>query len=283
MDNISLDRRSFVTATGGALAAASLGALGVRGAKAAETADSFAGNIYTVAVVWKALSAEYAALYYQGFNIARTKVEAALANKGDKPLAVISDLDDTLISSAPYFQEQVARGENWFDDPLWDEMIASGECAATPGAVEFCQFCADNGVELFYVSSRNQEDDQELTDSYALAQLQKLGFPNADAEHLTMLLESSNKEEVQAGIAETHDVVVKLGDNLNGFNRSFYVNSPEERAELVEQQRASFGDEYVIFPNPTDGHWIRAIFGDSEPQDSPENRELWEKAASGQL
>ena len=24
--------------------------------------------------------------------------------------------------------------------------------------------------------------------------------------------------------------------------------------------------KFVIFPNPTDGHWIRAIFGESEPQ-----------------
>lgn len=275
--NIRLDRRSFVTTAVGAAAALAAGST------TAALADDFSSNIYTVAVAWKGLAAEYACLFYQGFNLARAKVEAALVNKGDKPLAVISDLDDTLISSVAYFQEQVARGENWFDDPLWDEMVASGECAATPGAVEFCQFCADNDVELFYVSSRNQEDSQEATDAYALAQLNKLGFPNADADHLTMLLESSNKEEVHAAIAEKYDVIVKLGDNLNDFNRSFYVKDSAKRALLAADQADRFGNEYILFPNPTDGHWIRAIFGDSEPQDSPENREIWNNAAKGAL
>ncbi|MEV1736250.1 acid phosphatase, partial [Pseudomonas aeruginosa] len=37
---------------------------------------------------------------------------------------------------------------------------------------------------------------------------------------------------------------------------------------------------YVIFPNPTDGHWMKAIFGESEPADTPANRARFRAAAS---
>ena len=64
---------------------------------------------------------------------------------------------------------------------------------------------------------------------------------------------------------EDYEVVVMLGDNLNDFSRDFYLTDVEQREDLVTQKRDNFGRKFVIFPNPTDGHWIRAIFGESEP------------------
>ena len=31
------------------------------------------------------------------------------------------------------------------------------------------------------------------------------------------------------------------------------------------------GDKFIILPNPTDGHWVRAMFGTSEPEPNDEN------------
>ncbi|HFQ4855106.1 hypothetical protein AABD46_20970 [Vibrio parahaemolyticus] len=39
----------------------------------------------------------------------------------------------------------------------------------------------------------------------------------------------------------------------------------------MEEDKELYGRKYVLFPNPTDGHWIAAIFGDSEPPQSKEN------------
>lgn len=62
------------------------------------------GNILTVAVAWKQTAAEYGALYHQAFNIARERVDQALAaqKSGDKPLCVVTDVDDTLILHPDY-------------------------------------------------------------------------------------------------------------------------------------------------------------------------------------
>lgn len=50
----------------------------------------------------------------------------------------------------------------------------------------------------------------------------------------------------------------------------------------MEEDKAKYGNNYILFPNPTDGHWMRAIFGDSEPPPSDANRETFKKAATRQ-
>ena len=56
------------------------------------------GNILTMAVAWKQTAAEYGALYHQAFNIAKDRVDAALAAQkpGDPPLCVVSDAYDII-------------------------------------------------------------------------------------------------------------------------------------------------------------------------------------------
>lgn len=70
-----------------------------------------------------------------------------------------------------------------------------------------------------------------------------------------------------------------LGDNLNDFSRRYYLTDVEERIAGMEADSQHFGSQFVLFPNPTDGHWIRAIFGESEPAASAENRARLKAAA----
>ena len=48
----------------------------------------------------------------------------------------------------------------------------------------------------------------------------------------------------------------------------------------MERDRAEIGDKFVILPNATDGHWVRAMFGESEPAATDENRLLLLSAAT---
>jgi len=114
----------------------------------------------------------------------------------------------------------------------------------------------------------------------ALQSLQQLEFPYADEAHLSVLRDTSNKETVQNLIRGKYQVVVMLGDNLNDFSRKFYVTDVNERQALMNSERERFGRDLIVFPNPTDGHWMRAIFGDSEPPPTAENRAILKAAAS---
>ena len=247
------------------------------GCKSIETQSS---NNLTYAVAWKTTAAEYRALYYQGFNLARSKVEEAIESSDNerlKPLAIIADVDDTLVLSDPYWGNLIENNIEFFDDPVWDEWISSNLVSASPGAEGFLKYCASRGVEVFYVTNRDQGDD---TRQYLLDSLESLDFPYVDDRHLFVLRDTSNKELIQEEIRNDFDVIVMLGDNLNDFSRKYYVSSIDERNSLTEQDSEKYGVEFILFPNPTDGHWIRAIFGESEPASSISNKIKFQEAAT---
>ncbi len=237
-------------------------------------------NALLHAVAWKQTAAEYRALYHQGFNVARMHVEAALADRqpGDKPLAVVTDVDDTVLLPLEYWGHLIESNLDYFDDPIWDRWIPTNGVVAAPGAEEFLEFCAANGVEIFYVTSRDQGEE---TYAYAMGHLQHLGYPFADDDHLTVLRDTSNKETRQDEIMEDFEVVVFLGDNLNDFRRKYYLKGDVDgRLAEMEADRALFGTQYIVFPNPTDGHWMAAIFGESEPPPTDANRSTMKAAAT---
>ena len=69
---------------------------------------------------------------------------------------------------------------------------------------------------MFYVTSRDQGDK---TFDYAMDHLRIAKLPNVDNKHVTVLRDTSNKQNRQDEIAKTHDIVVFLGDSLNDFRR----------------------------------------------------------------
>ncbi|MBL4573163.1 MAG: acid phosphatase [Gammaproteobacteria bacterium] len=243
------------------------------------TRDRDIENNLMMAMAWKQTAAEFRALYYQGFNIARLRVEIALAQKqeGSLPLAIISDVDETLLLANDYWGYLISQGQDFFDDASWDRWVEENRAVASPGALEFLNFCVSNSVEIFYVTNRDQG---EATVQLAIENLNTLGFPFADAAHLRVLRESSNKELVQQDIKEDYEVVALLGDNLNDFARRYYSTDVDQRMSLMEEDRDRYGRDYILFPNPTDGHWIRAIFGESEPPASDANRRILKAAAT---
>ncbi|GJM13653.1 MAG: 5'-nucleotidase [Pseudohongiella sp.] len=236
-------------------------------------------NNLMMAMAWKQTSAEFRALYHQGFNIARLRVELALAQRqaNSRPLAIISDVDETLLLANDYWGYLINQGQDFFDDASWDRWVAENRVVASPGALDFLNFCVTNNVEIFYVTNRDQG---EATVQLAIENLNAVGFPSVDELHLRVLRESSNKEVVQQEIRENYEVVALLGDNLNDFARRYYSTDVDQRMSLMNEDRDRYGRDYILFPNPTDGHWIRAIFGESEPSASDANREILRQAAT---
>ncbi|MDP4768793.1 MAG: acid phosphatase, partial [OM182 bacterium] len=251
----------------GVAAAAILGALAtpVTAAESErESANAALTNPLLYAIAWRQTAAEFRALYYQGFALAQLRVEQALAAReagaenDTRPLAVITDVDETVLLSGAYWGQLIAEGGDFFDDATWDAWVPNNEFVASPGAREFAAFCEANGVTLFFVTNRDQG---EATFELALGNLRAAGFENVRAENLRVLRETSNKEAVQAQIRSDYRVIASLGDNLNDFARRYYVIDVAEREALMHADAARFGTDYIVFPNPTDGHWIRAIFG----------------------
>lgn len=244
-----------------------------------EAHDEDLHNSLLWAVAWTQTAAEFAAICHQAYNIAKLRIDMALGlhNDADKPLAVITDMDNTIIQTADYWGHLINAGHDFFDDALWDDWMSKNLVKAVPGSQAFFDHCLVNNVEVFYVSNRDQGD---RTDEYALAQLENLNFPYADAEHLTANRATSNKMAIKEKVSLSHNLVLMLGDNLNDYKRDYYVTDIDERFALVERDRDEYGDRFILLPNPTDGHWVRAIFGESEPSPTDANRRLLKDAAT---
>ena len=230
-------------------------------------------------VAWSNTAAEFGALCHQAFNLARLRVDQAMEkhSRSERPLAVLTDIDNTIVHASSYWSFLIKEGIDFFDDDIWDRWVPENLITLVPGAMEFLRHCARREVEVFYVTNR----DQGLqTFTYALKQLQYLDLPYADPEHLVVFRESSDKTSARERVNTSHELVLLLGDNLNDFKRDYYVADVEERRALMERDRAEIGDKFVILPNATDGHWVRAIFGESEPAATDENRLLLLSAAT---
>ncbi len=231
------------------------------------------------AVAWSNTAAEFGALCHQAFNLAKVKVDQAKQRHAEsrRPLAVMTDIDNTIFHASSYWSHLIDQGIDFFDDAIWDRWIPENLISLVPGAREFLAYCNELGVEVFYVTNRNQGPE---TYDYALRQLQYLELPYADREHLTVFRDSSDKTPARERVKKSHELVLLLGDNLNDFKRDYYVTNIEQRFALMERDKQEFGDRFIVLPNPTDGHWVRAIFGESEPAPTEETRSTLLAAAT---
>jgi 5'-nucleotidase (lipoprotein e(P4) family) len=176
-----------------------------------------------------------------------------------------------------YWGYLIEQDKDFFDDAIWDAWLPEHQATLVPGALDFFAHCRDHGVEVFYVTNRDQG---ERTYEYALAQLADLDFPYVDDKHLFVFRDTSDKTPARVHIEKSFEVALMLGDNLNDYRRDYYVTDVDERMALMERDRKDWGTKFVLLPNATDGHWVRAIFGDSEPAASDENRRKLQAAAA---
>jgi len=186
-------------------------------------------------------------------------------------------MDDTIMHARSYWGHLVEQNMEFFDDAIWDEWLPDNQVTAAPGAKAFFEYCQEQNVAVFYVTNRDQG---ERTYEYALLQLQHLDFPFADDDHLYVFRDTSDKSPARVEVEENFDIAVMLGDNLNDYQRDYYVKDVDERMQLMERDRDHWGRDFILLPNSTDGHWVRAIFGDSEPAPSEENMRLLKEAAT---
>ncbi|MEC3908623.1 5'-nucleotidase, lipoprotein e(P4) family [Tamlana sp. 2201CG12-4] len=203
-------------------------------------------------VLWQQISSEYRALTYQAYNLAKLQLDDFTSKKGDgfqKPLAIITDIDETVLNNSPFLGKLIELKEE-FSKERWAEWGKLIEAKSIPGACEFFTYAHSRGVEVFYISNRYESQLGET-----IKNLEKVGFPNADREHVLLKTDSGEKGSRRKKVQETHNVIMLLGDNLSDFLEVFEVNSTSTRNQHTDSLKTQFGKKFIVLPNPMYGDW----------------------------
>jgi 5'-nucleotidase (lipoprotein e(P4) family) len=205
--------------------------------------------------LWQQRAAEYKALCFQAYNLAKLRLDEALKQPGTKPLAVVTDIDETVLDNSPYDALRAVNNLD-YDAKTWKVWTAKAEADTVPGAPAFFKYAASKGVTVFYITNRD-EDERAAT----LKNLQLYSMPNSDDTHLFLRQTASSKESRRQQVLKTHNIVLLCGDNLPDFDM-LYDNKPAEanRMAVTEQLRKEFGSRYIVIPNPSYGDFEGAIF-----------------------
>lgn len=210
-----------------------------------------------MSILWFQTAGEAKALYYQGYNIGKLRLDEILTDqnrakhKGLKP-AVVLDIDETIVDNSPRLVRNMKNEQG--SEMSWREWVDRAQAKALPGAIDFLKYAESKGVEIYYISNRD-----EAGKAATIRNLKQVGAPRADEEHVLLQKPGEiGKESRRMQVAKTHDIVLLFGDNLGDFS-GFDHLSARERAKAVETKKAEFGKRWIVLPNPMYGDWEGAI------------------------
>jgi 5'-nucleotidase (lipoprotein e(P4) family) len=191
-------------------------------------------------------------------QLRRAEVNSANA----KPLAVVMDLDETILDNG-WFQSQQIRDQVAFDMQRWSTWEEQGaeKVRVIPGAVAFVKKLRELGVAPVFISNRN---NKALKQTMETLERFEIGVP----ENQVLLADDqtgSDKTSRRAKVEQLFDVVLYLGDNLRDFDERFKFNPAsgiEDRNQVVDELSGKFGIEWIILPNPSYGEWTKALRND---------------------
>ena len=223
-----------------------------------------ADNEYQVgSILFMQKAAEYRALSYQAFNLARMQLDADFEKKNLKKLpkaerkrarAVVVDVDETVLDNSPH-QAFIVINRLPFTPEVWTQWVNERKAKAIPGAAEFLTYANRKGVRVFYVTNRDEIHRQATIDN-----LKQTGFPDASDETVLIRTTESGKEARRQKIMEKHRIVLLIGDNLNDLSNVFERKSVADRFAEVDKTREMFGKKFIVLPNAMYGDWETAIY-----------------------
>ncbi|MEX6689436.1 5'-nucleotidase, lipoprotein e(P4) family [Danxiaibacter flavus] len=230
-------------------------------------------NIY-YAPVWAAAyqqkAAENKALAMQAYNIAHERLDKYIAEPSDKPFAVITDIDETVLDNSPYIVHRALRNKG-YSDTTWKAWTARVDADTIAGALSFFTYAASKKVEVFYVSNRQQSEA-----SQTLANLKKWNFPYADETHLLLKVNTSSKDARRAAVATKYNVLMWFGDNLGDFEGTYDTLPVAARDKQTVQERDKFGSRFIVLPNAMYGGWQSALLNYNHKLSAKEQKKLIE-------
>ena len=197
---------------------------------------------------WHKNSAEYKALCLQAYNAAKNKLDQELSKNVDETLAIVADLDETILNNTPY-NEMLIEENASYNQENWSDWVNKKIATAVPGSLDFFNYADSKGVEIIYLSNRRVENYEPTKEN-----LISLGFPFKESTQMLLRTNSRDKDERRKSI-ENYNIIMFIGDNLGDFDSTFFDKDNEERWEISKSKKEKFGDSFILIPNLIYGDW----------------------------
>jgi 5'-nucleotidase (lipoprotein e(P4) family) len=210
--------------------------------------------------LWTQTSGEYHAIARQTYRQAQDMLLAiAERPRLGLPLAVVMDIDETVIDNGFYNYTRARRGLG-FDERSWDEYLVRDveEMELVPGAAEFIHAMRDASVMVVFISNRPASRERETWEALERNGIQPGSF--GFEMHLATPGESA-KSPRRAEVRRRYDVIGWIGDQLSDFPIEDLSSSPHERWTRVCDQEVlnQLGVTWFVLPNPLYGDWSTGL------------------------
>lgn len=194
----------------------------------------------STALRWVTDSAEYRAICTEVYRAALTQIRARAGEAArTRPLAVVLDLDETILDNSAFQRHLDVRGVD-YDAHTWNDwqLAKEAEIGAVPGAVAFLDGVRALGVEAVFITNR-----EAVLEAVTRRSLRRLGAVPADAPQPTILFRdgSSDKSARRAQVAADREVVAYIGDVVTDWPPT---TSPDDDR---------IGTAFFCLPNPVYG------------------------------
>lgn len=234
------------------------------------------------ATLWQSNSVEYKANAAIVYDLARIRLDAALADKkwsalgqtdaADKPLAVILDLDETVLDNSGYEAWLVKAGKD-YSGKTYDAWTKAEAARAIPGAIDFLKYANSKGVKLFYITNRDAGQEEATRKN-----MEQLGAPmGGNVDTFLMSKEqpewTSKKGTRRDFVAKDYRVLELLGDNYGDFSDE-YGGSEADRLKSYQTNTAHFGHDWFVVANSEYGSFEFAPFLGDYKKSPDERRQL---------
>jgi 5'-nucleotidase (lipoprotein e(P4) family) len=222
------------------------------------------------AVLWVQTSAEYEFACRQSYRLATGMLDAAIqdlqwtaapeqgSGYDELPPAVILDVDETVLDNSAFEARVVLKNES-FNLDMWDEWVAEADAPAVPGSQEFLSHALERGVAVFFVTNRTYRDEPQT-----VRNLQREFGTWISAQNVLTKYEqpdwTSDKTSRRAYLAQSHRILLLIGDDFNDFANLGDV-VPSERVRLAQGYSDYWGTAWILLPNPMYGSWEQALYG----------------------
>ena len=211
------------------------------------------GTENTMAVSWYQNSVEAKALYLQGYNSAKVQLDKEIKkNDGKEKLAIALDLDETVLDNSPY--QGYATLNNKEHPEGWHEWIEAAKAKPVYGAKSFLEYADKKGVDIYYITDRDEDKDFEATKR----NLKEQGIPQATDDHIMLKgKDDKSKEPRRKQVEKDHKLVMLFGDNILDFGDPEKPTA-KEREKFIQEHK---DDLLKITTQENQTVWICSVCG----------------------